>query len=149
MWARRSCRNRKIAPPGCLSCERPSLGLQHTAPSYYPSHYRNHGITLLIASSLSIPRLLAYTAVPATERPTLSWADPEWGRDPVVTDGPAPHPPWRSMVSALLAATSVVCLLLGNVALWVRQDLYSTRAADQQARQIMRSSNVQAWTMAA
>jgi hypothetical protein len=48
------------------------------------------------------------------------------------------------VVSAVLAATSVVCLLLGNVALWVRQDLYSTRAADQQASQIMRSSNVQA-----
>ncbi|HVM65186.1 MAG TPA: hypothetical protein VMU14_10020 [Acidimicrobiales bacterium] len=84
------------------------------------------------------------TAVPDIERPPLSWAEPEWASDPVVTDGPLPRPPWRSMASALLAATSVVCLLLGNVALWMRQDLYSTRAADQQARQIMRSSNVQA-----
>jgi hypothetical protein len=47
------------------------------------------------------------------------------------------------VVSAVLAATSVVCLLLGNVALWMRQDLYSARTVDQEAQQIIGSSDVQ------
>ena len=90
-------------------------------------------------------------AIPATEPPDyecppLPWVTPDPADDgvpPVAAPRPATRGSWRSVVSALLAATSVVCLLLGNVALWMRQDLYSTRAVSQEAQQIMGSSDVQ------
>jgi hypothetical protein len=49
----------------------------------------------------------------------------------------------RAILSALLATAAVACLLVGNVALWMRQDVYSARNVDQEAQQIMGSSDVQ------
>ncbi len=50
---------------------------------------------------------------------------------------------WRSVTSGWLAVTAIVCLLLGNVALWMRQDVYSARNVDQEAQRIVGSPNVQ------
>jgi hypothetical protein len=42
-----------------------------------------------------------------------------------------------------MAAAAVACLLLGNVALWMRQDVYSARNVSAEAQRIVGSSNVQ------
>jgi hypothetical protein len=47
------------------------------------------------------------------------------------------------VASRFLAVTAIVCLFLGNVALWMRQDVYSARNVDQEAQRIVGSSNVQ------
>jgi hypothetical protein len=83
---------------------------------------------------------------PDYECPPLPWVTTGPADErvpPIEATRPARSRPWRSVVSAALAATSVVCLLLGNVALWMRQDLYSTRAVSHEAQQIMGSSDVQ------
>jgi hypothetical protein len=48
----------------------------------------------------------------------------------------------RSVTSGLLAVTAIVCLFLGNVALWMRQDVYSARNVNQEAQRIVGSPNV-------
>jgi hypothetical protein len=48
----------------------------------------------------------------------------------------------RGATSGLLAVTAIVCLFLGNVALWMRQDVYSARNVDQEAQRIVGSPNV-------
>jgi hypothetical protein len=50
---------------------------------------------------------------------------------------------WRTAASAFFAATAIVCLVLGNVALWMRHDVYSTTTVTREAQQIGRSPNVQ------
>jgi hypothetical protein len=84
--------------------------------------------------------------LPDFQYPPLPWVSAAVGNDRLPPD-PAPRPvrrrPWRSVVSALLAASSIACLVVGNVALWMRQDLYSARAVGQEAQQIMGSSDVQ------
>jgi hypothetical protein len=45
--------------------------------------------------------------------------------------------------TGLLAIAAIVCLFLGNLALWMRQDVYSARNIDQEAQRIVGSPNVQ------
>jgi hypothetical protein len=79
-------------------------------------------------------------AVPAADRSDFEYEPLPW----VIADPqPATRQSWRSVISALLAVASVVCLLLGNVALWMRQDLYSARAVGREAQQIMGAPDVQ------
>ncbi|HUJ65616.1 MAG TPA: hypothetical protein VLX59_08780, partial [Acidimicrobiales bacterium] len=42
-----------------------------------------------------------------------------------------------------MAVAAVACLLLGNLALWMRQDVYSARNVSAEAQRIVASSNVQ------
>lgn len=46
-------------------------------------------------------------------------------------------------MSGGLAIVAVLCLLLGNTALWMRQDLYSARHVDAEAQQIVGSASVE------
>jgi hypothetical protein len=50
---------------------------------------------------------------------------------------------WRTVSSALLAVAAIVCLFLGNLALWMRQDVYSARNVNQEAQRIVGSPDVQ------
>jgi len=50
---------------------------------------------------------------------------------------------WRLAASRYLAVTAIVCLFLGNVALWMRQDVYSARNVNQEAQRIVGSTDVQ------
>jgi hypothetical protein len=56
---------------------------------------------------------------------------------------PSGHRDWRSATTRLLAVAAIVCLFLGNVALWMRQDVYSARNVEQEAQRIVGSPNVQ------
>ena len=76
------------------------------------------------ASRLSLPSWILVE--PVTERRAVSW-----------------RPDWRALTSAVLAIVAVLCLVLGNVALWMRQDVYSARHIDAEAQQIVGSANVQ------
>jgi hypothetical protein len=61
-------------------------------------------------------------------------------------EGPGPgwvRRHWREVTSGVLAVTAVVCLFFGNAALWMREDLYSSRNLDQDAQQILGSTQVQ------
>ena len=49
----------------------------------------------------------------------------------------------RGIASAIFAAATIVCLLLGNVALWMRQDVYSASNISREAQQIVGSADVQ------
>jgi hypothetical protein len=71
---------------------------------------------------------------------------PSWIAVEPVTEWQAVSRPhnWRAPTSAALAIVAVLCLLLGNVALWMRQDVYSARHIDAEAQQIVGSTNVQA-----
>jgi hypothetical protein len=94
------------------------------------------------------PAALPPADLPDFQYPPLPWVPSDPGNDgvppePALRPTPVGRQPWRSVVTAVLAAASVVCLLLGNVALWMRQDLYSARAVSQEAQQIMGSSDVQ------
>jgi hypothetical protein len=46
------------------------------------------------------------------------------------------------MTSECLAVAALVCLFLGNLALWMRQDVYSVGNIEGEAQQILRSSDV-------
>jgi hypothetical protein len=87
----------------------------------------------------------------AVDAPTFEYPPAPWQDDPGQFDGVPPDTAtpsisrshWRAAVSAVLAATAIVCLVVGNVALWMRQDVYSARNVGQEAQQIMGSSDVQ------
>src|SRR5262249_36219755 len=49
---------------------------------------------------------------------------------------------WRTVTSGCLAVAAIVCLFLGNLALWMRQDVYSASHIEQEAQHILRSSDV-------
>ncbi len=50
---------------------------------------------------------------------------------------------FRSVSTGLLAVATILCLFLGNLALWMRQDVYSARNVDQEAQRIVGSPDVQ------
>jgi hypothetical protein len=49
----------------------------------------------------------------------------------------------RSVSTVLLAIAAILCLFLGNLALWMRQDVYSARNVNQEAQRIVGSPDVQ------
>jgi hypothetical protein len=82
------------------------------------------------------------------DTPPVRWLQSRRGADPVAEHADAGERhhggrDWRSLTSRWLAVTAIGCLLLGNVALWMRQDVYSARNVNQEAQRIVGSSNVQ------
>jgi hypothetical protein len=49
----------------------------------------------------------------------------------------------RSVLTGSLAVAAILCLFVGNLALWMRQDVYSARNVDQEAQRIVGSPDVQ------